>query len=700
MKNIAAALGILVGLSTALPTFAASTINPSLPALGLPYNAAPIQQNFGAAANDINAIDTLNAGPSPPANPALGTPWLNTPQNTRIYPLEIWDGPGAAWLTIGSLDSQNNVWIPAVGGGVLPNILSAVTTDLGSVPQAVLNITGNNTIQSFGSLAPPGSIKVGIFGGTATLTGSSALILPTTATSIAQQAGDVVIAVALGSGNWQVIFDSRLLQSCSGNGNFSCTAVNVQTGPYTAASADCSNIIQLSGNAYYTLSVGLVSTYTANCQLTVQNIDAGRSKLVNISGGSSQVVFPGQRLVLTAGGGTWNYPEQPRWRIQANTTFFVDPVNGQDPQVEDCLALLTGACQSIQAALDLVTRHVDFNNFVVTIQLAPDTTPGHYKRFALNGSLVGIAEGDVGASSGQPTGNLIISGATNSASNYLIDGQGANSCVKVSLTATLTLQNLTLQNCNRLINEFGTATAVFINNVSFGSCALGPFTPAQMFIGRLGYLEAVGSYQIIGSANCAEHYDLLGEGIFWADATNTGPILATITANLSYSTAFARPFLQSAMNFRGYTSSPYVLGGNTVTGAPYQIQGSSSIELGPASSTPPTFFSGSSTTEKYDFSTPKANKHNNPPTLNSCGGGSPSLRTRSTDYSGIVAEGTSVTSCTMTFSSNFAQNPICQITAVGTPLPTTLNFTATQTKLTISHDSASGATISYRCTGG
>jgi len=694
-RTVVAGLCGLIAWSAA--ALGASSINTAQPPDGFPYAPSVIRGNFGAAANDINALQSLNAGPTAPSNPSVGTLWLNKPQNATILTLNIWDG--AAWVPVASLDTVNHIWAPPIGGDALPTLLSATTTDLGSVPQASLNVSGSNNIQSFGNTALAGNIKVTLFTGAPTITGSSSMLIPGGATSITQQAGDVAISLALGGGTWQILFDSRLLQSCSAVGGFSCTTVTTKTAAYVVQPSDCSNVLQFSGNAYYTITVNAPGSYPANCQLTLTNLDVGRAKLAVISGAGQIVIWPGTTLIVQAGGGMWNFPRSNRWHIPGNTTFYVDPINGQDFPAEDCLAPTTGACQTIQQAVTTISRHIDFNNFTVTVQLAQDSNPGDYKPFQLNGPLVGVAMGGPVAPSGQSQGNLVVAGATNVAANYLLDGQGAASCVALSNGATIALQNLTLQNCNRLINEFGQATSVFVTNVSFGSCALGSSTPAQMFVGRLGYLEFLAPYQIIGSANCGDHYDILANGILWADAMNTGPTLATITANLSYSTAFARPYQQSAINFKGYSSSPYSLGSNTVSAIPYRIQGASTVELG-NSGNPANFFPGNSPGETYDTSTLNANEHDQLPTIASCGGGSPSLVLRSSDNAGVVTEGTSTTSCVINFAGMFARSPICNVTPETGTVPTTLGYLATTTQLTITHDVASGAAIAYRCTGG
>jgi len=198
---------------------AASTIDPTQPAQGTPYSPAPIRLNFEHAANDINALP-CNPGVSPPSNPAAGNCWLQTPQGGTTYTVWIWDGRGNTWLPVAALDTVNNIWMPPIGGGLLPNILSGLITDLGTVPQASVYVTGVNMVQSFGASAPAGSVKIVNFTDAATLVENpTSMILPG-GTNIIQQAGDVAIALHLGSGNWKVLFDSEVggvatLPACS-----------------------------------------------------------------------------------------------------------------------------------------------------------------------------------------------------------------------------------------------------------------------------------------------------------------------------------------------------------------------------------------------------------------------------------------------------------------------------------------------------
>jgi hypothetical protein len=192
----------------AITAHAASTIQPNLLPLGIPANAGLINQNFGNAINDVNALQTQNAGVTPPSNPSIGDVFLQIPQNSTTFTLNEWDGK--VWVPIGSFDSVNHIWMPPIGGGVPPTILSATTTDLGSVPQATVSISGVNAIQSFGASAPAGTIKVALFTAATPLVNSASLILPGGA-NLTQVAGSNISALALGGGVWRVLFDSIMV---------------------------------------------------------------------------------------------------------------------------------------------------------------------------------------------------------------------------------------------------------------------------------------------------------------------------------------------------------------------------------------------------------------------------------------------------------------------------------------------------------
>jgi hypothetical protein len=155
--------------------------------------------------NDINACNgsllTLYSGGSAPSSPSTGMFWYDTGTN---YVRQF---DGTSWQPIWYVDATNHLTTHAIGGGITSaSLLAAATTDIGSVPQAFVTVTGNTAISSFGSSAVVGSMHVIKFTGTPVLTyNATSLILPG-AGNIVVSAGDTAFAIYLGSGNWQVLF--------------------------------------------------------------------------------------------------------------------------------------------------------------------------------------------------------------------------------------------------------------------------------------------------------------------------------------------------------------------------------------------------------------------------------------------------------------------------------------------------------------
>jgi microcystin-dependent protein len=163
--------------------------------------------------NALDSLNTCNSGASAPSNqlsgsPSLGNCWINT--TSAPYPVYFHDGAGN-WLLRGYIDPTNHLWVPPLGGGT-GTIAANPTTDLGSVPQSVITVTGAGTITSFGSTAKLGTLKVLVFSSSLTLGYNAASMILPTASNITTAAGDAAMALYLGSGNWQVV----TYQSASG----------------------------------------------------------------------------------------------------------------------------------------------------------------------------------------------------------------------------------------------------------------------------------------------------------------------------------------------------------------------------------------------------------------------------------------------------------------------------------------------------
>lgn len=241
---------VLYGLALAIflagSANAASTFS-GLPAasepLGSGNTAIPLDQGAGCASQTTpcatvqapqervgQPIQAPSGCPAAITSPFLYQPCIDTSTSPSV--LRSWFG--GAWQPIGAYDTANGIWTPPVGGGAMPNIAAATTTDLcAGAPQATVQVTGIATINSFGTTCPRGVLKYVVWQSTPTIVyNASSLILPG-AMNITPSAGDIWLVEALGSGNWQLFF----LQSKNGTGvssfNGRTGAVVPQTGDYS-----------------------------------------------------------------------------------------------------------------------------------------------------------------------------------------------------------------------------------------------------------------------------------------------------------------------------------------------------------------------------------------------------------------------------------------------------------------------------------
>jgi hypothetical protein len=82
--------------------------------------------------------------------------------------------------------------------------------------------------------------------------------------------------------------------------------------------------------------------------------------------------------------------------------------------------------------------------------------------------------------------------------------------------------------------------------------------------------------------------------------------------------------------------------------------------------------------------------------LSSCGTGSPSVSTGSTDRDGTITEGTTATGCVLTFANTYTVSPFCTATAT---TAIAVGVTTTATTMTLVNASATGDVITYHCEG-
>lgn len=132
-----------------------------------------------------------------------GQMWLDTTV-AALSIVKQYDG--VQWITVGAMDVTNHIWTPPIAGGVATNVTSATTTDLWSVRQSVVTVTGTVTITALAnSSAVVDTLKFVKFAGVLTLThNATSLILPGAA-NIVTAAGDYAVVRALTSTNVAVV---------------------------------------------------------------------------------------------------------------------------------------------------------------------------------------------------------------------------------------------------------------------------------------------------------------------------------------------------------------------------------------------------------------------------------------------------------------------------------------------------------------
>jgi hypothetical protein len=181
-----------------------------------------------AFAGDINsAFDALvskNSGGSAPANfptsPGAATTfedWADTSPGAGIIDEREFDGTN--WLIKGSMDQTAHVWMPKVGGGS-GTIAAAGSTDIGSVRQSYMTVTGSvpgTPITSFGSnaLLTVGETKFLRFTAAGIITYNATTMILPGAADLPFNAGDTLQATYLGGGNW-LAYDFRSNVSAEG----------------------------------------------------------------------------------------------------------------------------------------------------------------------------------------------------------------------------------------------------------------------------------------------------------------------------------------------------------------------------------------------------------------------------------------------------------------------------------------------------
>ena len=169
-------------------------------------------------------------------------------------------------------------------GALGADTASASTTSLSAVRGWFANITGTNTISSFGTGVPAGKIfHLRMTNGLTLTYNATSMILPN-ATNLAVGAGDVVTMLSLGSGNW------RLLNSVPASGSALPPGTMVDFGGTTAPGGWLLCNGQAVSRTGYPLLYATISTlYGVGDGSTTFNVPdfRGRTALGNDTMGSS-----------------------------------------------------------------------------------------------------------------------------------------------------------------------------------------------------------------------------------------------------------------------------------------------------------------------------------------------------------------------------------------------------------------------------
>lgn len=128
--------------------------------------------------------------------------WSETANsNTTVDGVNIAEGCAPSGINNGMRNMMADTRAAVAGARV--DVASATTTDLGAEASNYIRITGTTTITGFGTVSA-GIKKDVLFSGILTLThNATSLILPGAA-NIPTAAGDMLIAISEGSGNWRV----------------------------------------------------------------------------------------------------------------------------------------------------------------------------------------------------------------------------------------------------------------------------------------------------------------------------------------------------------------------------------------------------------------------------------------------------------------------------------------------------------------
>jgi hypothetical protein len=301
----------------------------------------------------------------------------------------------------------------------------------------------------------------------------------------------------------------------------SANILNTVIANYTIATSDCGKTIQAGTGVtgLFNIILPVVTGFPTNCVVSVVNGDNGRGKaLSGFPSDVNPILWPGQTLQVSIINGIWKTTTNPgRWRLTANTSFFIDGSLGSDSN--DGLASgAGGAMLSMMAFNNIVTKQLDTQNVIVTLSFA----------------------------AGQTWNNLVLNVNTVGGGTVSLLGNGGTLNSSVSNTAALQVfapTNGVFANVGGVVQGFtvtcsGGGNGILLSsgfleifqNMTFGSCAGGYHIGSDSMLSRV-ILGA--NYTISGGA--AEHFAAIAGLIDF----NSSAFTITLTGTPAFSTAFA-----------------------------------------------------------------------------------------------------------------------------------------------------------------
>lgn len=188
-------------------------------------------------------------------------------------------------------------------------LASATTTDLGTAPTNLINITGTTTITGFGSNARTGNPLYFVrFAGILQLTYNvTSMVLPTSA-NITTAAGDTAIFEYLGSGNWRCIFYQR----------FSGAALlTTSTAEATIASASTTDLGSAGTTTILVSGTTTITAFGSSASLTSPIYVVRFSGSLTLTYNASSLILPGSANIVTQNGDAMiaEYLGSGNWKV-------------------------------------------------------------------------------------------------------------------------------------------------------------------------------------------------------------------------------------------------------------------------------------------------------------------------------------------------------------------------------------------------